>query len=148
MFTKFLQACITPVAMISGVGLLLLTVTNRLGRIVDRTRCLVIELDTPGNRKEKIKKDQVLVLMRRGKFLKYSIAWLLTGMIASCLIIPMLFIMNLTGTDLMIIGYSLFFISILSLLMSLIFFFKDILLALNAVKLEACNYISDSPTIT
>ncbi len=143
-FIKFLQACITPVAMISGVGLLLLTVTNRLGRIVDRTRHLVAELDAPGVLKEKIKKDQVQVLMKRGRFLKYSIAWLLTGMIASCLIIPMLFIMNLTGTDLMIIGYSLFFISILSLLMSLIYFFKDILLALNAVNLEAMDYINSN----
>jgi hypothetical protein len=40
-FIKFLQACITPVAMISGVGLLLLTITNRLARTVDRTRHLV-----------------------------------------------------------------------------------------------------------
>ena len=36
-FIKFLQACITPVTLISGVGLLLLTVTNRMGRVVDRT---------------------------------------------------------------------------------------------------------------
>jgi hypothetical protein len=144
MFTKFLQACITPVAMISGVGLLLLTVTNRLGRIVDRTRYLVAELDNTVARKEKIKKEQILVLMRRGRFLKHSIAWLLTGMIASCLIIPLLFIMNLTGTNLMILGYSLFFISILSLLLSLIYFFKDVLLALNAVRMEVSEYIEDS----
>ena len=35
-FIQFLQACITPVALISGVGLLLLTITNRLGRTIDR----------------------------------------------------------------------------------------------------------------
>ena len=40
-FIQFLQACITPVALISGVGLLLLTITNRLGRTIDRTRQLV-----------------------------------------------------------------------------------------------------------
>ena len=106
LFIKFLQACITPVAMISGVGLLLLTITNRLGRVVDRTRQLVADLD-----------------------------------IASCLKIPLLFIMNLTGTDLKAIGYSLLIISIFSLLLSLIYFFKDILLSLNAVKLEASDYI-------
>jgi hypothetical protein len=142
MFIKFLQACITPVAMISGVGLLLLTITNRLGRIVDRTRQLVAELDKPGIKREKIKVNQVQVLMKRGKLLKYSIAWLLVGMIASCLIIPLLFIMNLVGTDLLKIGYALLIISIFSLLLSLIYFFNDILLSLNAVKLEASEYLN------
>jgi hypothetical protein len=63
-------------------------------------------------------------------------------MIASCLIIPLLFIMNLTGTDLKAIGYSLLIISIFSLLLSLIYFFNDVLLSLNAVKLEASDYIN------
>jgi hypothetical protein len=142
MFINFLQACITPVAMISGVGLLLLTITNRLGRIVDRTRQLVAELDKPDIKREKIKVNQVQVLMKRGKLLKYSIAWLLVGMIASCLIIPLLFIMNLVGTDLLKIGYALLIISIFSLLLSLIYFFNDILLSLNAVKLEASEYLN------
>ena len=47
-FTHFLQSCITPVALISGIGLLLLTITNRLGRTIDRTRQLVADLD-PGD---------------------------------------------------------------------------------------------------
>ena len=141
LFIKFLQACITPVAMISGVGLLLLTITNRLGRIVDRTRQLVAELDKPDIKREELKKNQIDVLLRRAKFLKNSIAWLLGGMISSCLIIPLLFIMNLMGADLISIGYSLLIISIFSLLLSLIYFFNDILLSLNAVRLEASDYI-------
>lgn len=139
-FIKFLQACITPVAMISGVGLLLLTITNRFGRVVDRTRVLVAELDRPDVKREKIKMDQIQIFMRRGKLLRNSIAWLMIGMIASCLIIPLLFIMNLIGTDLKIIGYLLFIISIFSMLISFIYFFKDILRSLNAVKLEASDY--------
>ena len=140
-FLKFLQACITPVAMISGVGLLLLTITNRLGRVVDRTRQLVAELDRSEVKREEIKMNQVQILMRRGELLKYSITWLLVGMIASCLIIPLLFIMSLIGTDLKSIGYSLLIISIFSLLLSLIYFFHDILLSLNAVRLEASDYL-------
>jgi hypothetical protein len=142
LFIKFLQACITPVAMISGVGLLLLTITNRLGRVVDRTRQLVAELDMPEVKREKIKMNQIEIIMKRGKFLKYSIACLLIGMIASCLIIPLLFIMNLTGSDLKAGGYSLLIISIFSMLLSLIYFFKDILLALSAVKMEAIDYLN------
>ncbi|MFN8211574.1 MAG: DUF2721 domain-containing protein [Bacteroidales bacterium] len=86
-FTKFLQACITPVALISGVGLLLLTITNRLGRVVDRVRHLVAELDQPSARREKIKKNEIKILLDRGRLLRNSIAWMLAGMISSCLII-------------------------------------------------------------
>src|SRR5688572_19515401 len=39
-----LQVAIGPVILISGVGLLLLTMTNRLGRAIDRARSLVREL--------------------------------------------------------------------------------------------------------
>jgi hypothetical protein len=140
-FMKFLQACITPVAMISCVGLLLLTITNRLGRVVDRTRYLVTELDMPDVRRKDIKQNEIQIFLKRGKLLKNSIAWIMIGMITSCLIIPLLFIMSLIGTDLKIIGYILFVISILSMLMSFLYFFKDILLSLNAIKLEASEYI-------
>ncbi|MGA1977137.1 MAG: DUF2721 domain-containing protein [Bacteroidales bacterium] len=142
-FTKFLQACITPVALISGVGLLLLTITNRLGRVVDRIRYLVGELNQPNIKREEIKKNQIHVLLRRGKLLKNSIAWILVCMISSCLIIPLLFIMNIMGSDLKLIGHLLFVISILSMLVSLVYFFKDVLLSLNAIRMEASDYIKD-----
>jgi hypothetical protein len=140
-FTKFLQACITPVAMISGVGLLLLTITNRMGRVVDRIRHLVTELDHPDVKRDKIKMDEIQILSKRGNILRNSIAWLLIGMISSCLIIPLLFIMSLFDTKLILIGHLLFVISMLSMFVSLIYFFKDVLLSLNAIKLEASEYI-------
>ena len=140
-FTQFLQACITPVALISGVGLLLLTITNRIGRVVDRIRHLVAELDHPAVKREEIKVNEIHVLSRGGEILRNSIAWLLTGMISSCLIIPLLLIMSLFGTNLRLVGHLLFVTSILSLFVSLIYFFKDVLLSLNAVRLEASEYI-------
>jgi hypothetical protein len=39
-----LQVAIGPVILISGVGLLLLTLTNRYGRTIDRSRLLMREL--------------------------------------------------------------------------------------------------------
>jgi hypothetical protein len=141
-FTKFLQACITPVAMISGVGLLLLTITNRLGRVVDRIRHLVTELDHPDVKRDKIKVNEIQILSQRGNILKNSIAWMLVGMISSCLIIPLLFIMSLSEAKLILIGHLLFVISMISMFISLVYFFKDVLLSLNAIKLEASEYIT------
>ena len=39
-----LQVAIGPVIFISGVGLLLLTMTNRFARVIDRTRSLAATL--------------------------------------------------------------------------------------------------------
>jgi hypothetical protein len=141
-FTKFLQACITPVAMISGVGLLLLTITNRMGRVVDRIRHLVTELDHPDVKRDKIKVNEIQILAERGNILRNSIAWMLIGMISSCLIIPLLFIMSLSEAKLILIGHLLFIVSMISIFISLVYFFKDVLLSLNAIKLEASEYIN------
>ena len=44
-----LQTAISPVILISGVGLLLLTMTNRLGRTIDRSRGLSDETEKAGS---------------------------------------------------------------------------------------------------
>ncbi|MBE0653791.1 MAG: DUF2721 domain-containing protein [Bacteroidales bacterium] len=140
-FIHFLQSSITPVALISGVGLLLLTITNRLGRTIDRTRQLVAQLDHPETSRREVKKYEIHILYRRSRYLRNSIATIIIGIISSSLIIPLLFVMSLYALDLRFIGYVLFILSIFSILLSCIYFFRDVLLALNALKLEAQEYL-------
>jgi hypothetical protein len=141
-FIKFLQACITPVALISGVGLLLLTITNRLGRTIDRTRQLVSELRNGQAANRELKVTEIKILYKRSSLLRNSIAAMVISVISSSLIIPNLFFMTLLEIDLRIIGYPLFVISILSILVSSIYFFLDVRLSLHALKLEAKDYIA------
>jgi len=136
-FIAFLQSTLTPVALISGVGLLLLTITNRLGRTIDRTRVLVGELDNPAAHRRNEKNHEIAILYKRSTYLRNSIAFIVISVIASSLIIPVLFLMALFSYDLRIIGYSLFILSIFSILVASIFFFMDVILSLNALKLEA-----------
>ena len=140
-FVQFLQASITPVALISGVGLLLLTITNRLARVVDRARHLVAELDIPQIPRRDIKVFEIGILMKRGKYLRLSIAFITISVIMSCLIIPLLVVMRATEADLRLLGYIFFVLSISSIFISAIFFFFDVLLSLNAIKLEAKEYL-------
>ena len=140
-FIQFLQVCITPVALISGVGLLLLTITNRLGRTIDRTRQLVAELNNGEVKKRKEKETEIKILYKRSRYLRNSIAAMVISVISSSLIIPNLFFAILLEVDLTIIGYPLFVISILSILISCIYFFIDVRLSLHALKLEAWDYI-------
>jgi len=140
-FIQFLHACITPVALISGVGLLLLTITNRLGRTIDRTRKLVEELNKGEVKKRREKEKEIKILFKRSLLLMHSIAAMVISVISSSLIIPNLFFMTLLEIDLRLIGYPLFVISILSILVSCVYFFIDVRLSLHALKLEASEYL-------
>ena len=143
LFIQFLQACITPVALISGVGLLLLTITNRLGRTIDRTRQLVRELGDIGTSHKTEKEYEIKILYQRSRYLRISIGAMVLSVISSSLIIPVLFFMTLWGHDLRILGYILFILSILSILLSSLFFFRDVILSLHALELEAKDYLDD-----
>jgi hypothetical protein len=142
-FIDFLQACITPVALISGVGLLLLTITNRLGRTIDRTRQLVAELDEAEISRAWKKEAEIRILYKRSRILRNSIAAMVISVISSSLIIPILFFMILLEVDLRVVGYPLFVVSILSILVSSIYFFIDVRLSLRALRLEARQYLED-----
>jgi hypothetical protein len=142
-FIEFLKACITPVALISGVGLLLLSITNRLGRTIDRTRILVAELDKETVQRRDNKINEVKILHRRSEYLRMSIGAITVSVITSSLIIPLLFFMILFGLDLKVYGYILFILSILSILISAIYFFLDVVLSLNAIYLEANQYLGE-----
>jgi len=95
-FMEFLKACITPVALISGVGLILLTVANRLGRVIDRIRILVNEIDRDDVKRRDEKVREIRILFLRGRYLRSSIALIMVSVIASCLMIPVLFVMVLS----------------------------------------------------
>jgi Na+/melibiose symporter-like transporter len=140
-FIQFLQGCITPVALISGVGLLLLTITNRLGRTIDRTRQLVKELGDVKTNHRPEKEHEIKILYQRSRFLRISIGAMVVSVISSSLIIPLLFFMTLWEYDLRIMGYILFILSILSILISSLYFFRDVMLSLHALKLEAKDYL-------
>ncbi|MCD6332927.1 MAG: DUF2721 domain-containing protein [Bacteroidales bacterium] len=142
-FIQFLQASITPVALISGVGLLLLTITNRLGRVIDRTRHLIAELNQPDTPRQAVKKNEIDILMKRGTLLRISIAFITLSILFSCLIIPLLVIMRTTSYDLRTLGNVLFIFSIISILISAVCFFFDILLTLSAIKLEVKEFCND-----
>lgn len=141
MFVEFLKSCITPVALISGVGLILLTITNRYGRTIDRTRTLVAELDREETKRREVKIHEVKILYLRSKFLRSSIAAITFSIISSGLIIPQMVVMLFFSLDLRNLGYFLFSLSIISILISAIYFFLDIMLSLKAVKLEAIEYL-------
>lgn len=67
-----LQVAVSPVILISGVGLILLTMTNRLGRIVDRSRVMANELpEMQGTRHDRVARE-LEILWKRARLMRLA----------------------------------------------------------------------------
>ena len=132
-----LQTSISPIALISGVGLLLLSMTNRLSRVIDRSRSLSAQLRTPADEAAYARdRAQLAVLARRARLLWASIAAVMVTVLSSCAMVLLLTTMAFLHVDLRLLVVVLFFVAVLALLVSSLVFFADVLLSLRALRTE------------
>jgi hypothetical protein len=131
-----LQIAIGPVILISGVGLLLLSMTNRLGRAIDRARILHGEWSQAESLAQKRIIAQLQVLWRRADLLRKSIILAsLSLLLAACLIIT-LFAATLFHWDAGAVITCLFVGCLAALIGSLILLIWDVNQSLFALRLE------------
>lgn len=64
-----LQTSMARCVLISGVGLLVLSMTNRLGRPLDRIRALTVDLKHAEGEHRRVLLEEVDILYRRAKLL-------------------------------------------------------------------------------
>ena len=131
-----LQIAVGPVILISGVGLLLLSMTNRLGRAIDRARLLNSEWFQAEPLAQQRTVAQLHILWRRADIIRKSIFLAsLSLLLAACLIIT-LFAAALMRWDAGGVIVCLFVGCLGSLIGSLILFIRDINQSLAALRLE------------
>jgi hypothetical protein len=134
-----LQMAIGPVILISGIGLLLLSMTNRLGRIIDRVRVFTDELQKAPSHSRAPLEAQLLILWRRGRLIRAAITLSSISALAAALLIIVLFLIALFQIEFGWVIVMLFIICMGCLIASLIVFIKDINHSLTALKLELRN---------
>jgi hypothetical protein len=131
-----LQVAIGPVILISGVGLLLLTLTNRYGRTIDRARQLVHELRELAGADRQRLEGQIEILYRRARLLRLSILLGAVSVLLVSLLITVLFLTALLKLEAGLLISLLFIACLVALSGSLVAFIRDINLSLVALKLE------------
>lgn len=131
-----LQTAIGPMILISGIGLLLLTMTNRLGRTIDRTRALVGDLSNTAEVKREKTVAQLRILWGRARMIRLAIALSSISALAAAILIIVLFSTALLQMESAWIIVTLFMVSLGSLIGSLVIFIRDINQSLAALKLE------------
>ena len=131
-----LQVAVAPVILISGVGLLLLSLTNRFGRAVDRSRQLIREMRDASESDRDRLGGQVEILYQRAHLIQISIVFSAVSVLFAALLIITLFLIALLKVELAILISILFMCCLISLIASLLAFIIDIHQSLKALKLE------------
>jgi hypothetical protein len=131
-----LQVAIGPVILISGVGLLLLSMTNRLGRVIDRARQLT-EAHRVGTETDRARLNaQLKILWRRARLVRASIVWASSGVLLAALLVIFLFASTLLQLHLAIVIMLSFVGCMAAIIVALVYFIIDINLSLHALQLE------------
>lgn len=144
---RILSASIAPVIVISGVGLLLLSMTNRYSRVIDRARDFVKELDalaTEDERRRKLLVEQMRIIYRRARLLRSAI---IAG--SACIVFVALTVLSLFAGQILqhevdYVSVPSFGLGLLTLLASLYFFIQDVSISLVALELEVTPYTGNT----
>jgi hypothetical protein len=130
-----LQAAIGPVILISGVGLILLSMTNRFGRVIDRSRELSMERRaSTGDRNRVIR--QIEILMRRARVIRHAITLAISSVLLAAVLIITLFVAAVFALEVGTLVVTLFIGCMAALIGALVAFLRDINLSLAALTLE------------
>ena len=128
-FYEALQLAVSPVILISAYGLLLLSMTNRLGRAIDRARQLARD-GAPG------KTEQIAIIARRAVWIRQSIVFVCLALLAAALLVLVLFASVLLETGIAPAVAFLFIVSVVCLIIGLAYFLVDIFASLHAMQAE------------
>ena len=134
-FLPVIQLAVTPVILLSGVGALMITLTNRMGRVVDRTRALAGQMRQATDGERAHLDSQLAILWRRAKLIRRAVTYAGLSMLLSCLLVMVIFVDAIRsdfGVELVVI----FVASVLFLIASLVAFLHDIWMSLWALRVE------------
>ena len=131
-----LQIAIGPVILISGIGLLLLSMTNRFGRVIDRSRQFAHVVHSMKGTERDVAISQVRILSTRALLVRQSITFATVSLLFAAVLVITLFLVAVLRWEAAILVAILFICCMGSLIASLVAFLRDINLSLSALKLE------------
>jgi len=138
---EILGEVISPVVLISGVGMLVLSMTNRFSHGQDRVRLLAQECHRLNGAARDRLASEIRVIRKRLRGLLLAIALGLLSVLLTALLILTLFANFLFGTTFRIAIVVIFALGLLSLIASLVLFIRDTSLSLAALEEEVQDIV-------
>ena len=131
-----IQVALTPIFLISAIGVTLNVLTNRLSRIVDRARTMENELCRPDYQAGGRDLHAALgVLARRARYMYAAITLITLSALFIALVVVMLFVNAFAHWDLSAFIAIMFILSMLSLAAALTAFLIEVRIATTTLRI-------------
>ena len=127
-----IQSAVAPVFLLSGVGVTLGVLTNRLARIIDRARALETQFDRTGHAEEL--QANLKTLARRAHYINTAIALASVSALFVALVVIFLFASAFVPVDLSVTIAVLFVASMLSLTAAFVAFLIEVRIATASLR--------------
>ena len=131
-----IQIALTPIFLISAIGVTLNVLTSRLSRIVDRARAVEDVLRQPGRTHDGRDLHGVLsVLARRARYINAAITFITLSALFIALVVVMLFVNAFLRWNLSAFIACLFILSMVSLCAALLTFLIEVRIATRTLRI-------------
>jgi hypothetical protein len=131
-----IQVALTPIFLISAIGVILNVLTSRLSRIVDRARGMENELCRPdylpGGRDLHAALE---VLKQRARYINWAITLVTLSALFIALVVVMLFVNAFVHWELSVFIACMFILSMMSLAAALLSFLIEVRVATNTLRI-------------
>ncbi|MBQ0797252.1 DUF2721 domain-containing protein [Zhongshania sp.] len=127
--THAIQQAVAPVFLLAGIGGILNVLTNRLARIIDRSRNLHHRLESVSDARGATIRDELGMLTRRARVVHRAIGFSTASALLVCMVIALLFISAVIGWNSSLVVASLFVFAMCFLIAALTGFLREIQLA-------------------
>ena len=132
--THVIQLAVAPVFLLTAVGTMLAVLTNRLSRVVDRSRVVEDQLTALDGESLALTHQELQVLARRIRLIYAAIALAVVCAIFVCLLIAAAFLGAFVSVDLSRLLGALFVLAMLALVAALTVFLREIFLAVTSAS--------------
>lgn len=132
--TRLVQLAIAPVFLLTAVGTIIGVLSNRLGRVVDRSRTLEDRLRQLAPEGQKAVRQELNVLARRVRLVYASITLAVICALFVGLLIAVAFVDAFVALDLSKFIGLLFIGAMLAFILSLMVFLREIFLAVASAR--------------
>ena len=131
--THAIQQAVAPVFLLAGIGAILNVLTNRLARIIDRSRNLHARLEMVGPGKSETIHTELVVLTKRARVVNRAIGYGTVSALLVCTVIATLFISAVAEWNSGMFVVALFVLAMLFLIVSLLSFLREIQMAMKVI---------------
>ncbi len=130
-----IQIAVAPVFLFAGISGLLMVLTTRLGRIIDRAR--IVEGRIPYTSKEdqqELLRAEAASLWRRIRLMNWSIRLCVGGALTICLVVVSLFVGDFTHVNVGLVIAAFFVTAMLLIISGLLVFLVEVGISTNRMR--------------